>query len=136
TRPSMISGQPVSSETSRTLMPAAAIAEAVPPVETMSTPSDESTPAKSVIPVLSETESSARRTATRSGTGTFFETTVIGGRSPAANLKGKIRGLAQSWPESTHRLLQACRFRQSGETALRVQVSRQYTSGISDALKC
>ena len=62
TRPSMISGKPVSSETSRTAMPASAIAFAVPPVETSSMPKPASARAKSIRPVLSETDSSARRT--------------------------------------------------------------------------
>ena len=42
---------------------------AVPPVETSSTPSSASPRAKSTIPVLSETESSARRTRTSPGCG-------------------------------------------------------------------
>ena len=58
----MISGKPVSSETSVTAMPASAIAFAVPPVETSSTPALGSAVAKSTSPVLSETESRARRT--------------------------------------------------------------------------
>src|SRR5512139_192398 len=62
TRPSMISGKPVTDDTSRTGMPAAASAFAVPPVEISSTPRAANARARSVSPVLSETESSARRT--------------------------------------------------------------------------
>ena len=60
TRPSIISGKPVRSETSRTFRPASAIALAVPPVETSSMPCSLSARANSISPVLSETESSAR----------------------------------------------------------------------------
>src|SRR3954470_10207997 len=62
TRPSIISGKPVSSETSFTLRPAAAIAFAVPPVETSSTSCAASAFANSIRPVLSETERRARVT--------------------------------------------------------------------------
>src|SRR5438874_8056562 len=62
TRPSIISGKPVSSETSFTSRPAAAIALAVPPVETSSTSCAASAFANSIRPVLSETERSARVT--------------------------------------------------------------------------
>src|SRR5262245_66632184 len=61
TRPSMISGKPVSVATSVTGRPDAAIARAVPPVEISSKPSAASSRASSTMPVLSETESSARR---------------------------------------------------------------------------
>ena len=67
TRPSMISGKPVKSAIERTAMPASASAPAVPPVETISTPSSASPRAKSTRPVLSETDSSARRTWTSPG---------------------------------------------------------------------
>ncbi len=73
----MISGKPVSSETSRTAMPASAIAFAVPPVETSSMPKAVSARAKSTRPVLSETDSSARRIDTRSGAGMFLDTTAM-----------------------------------------------------------
>ena len=62
TRPSRISGDPVSSATSRTSSPASRSAAAVPPVEMISTPRSARPRAKSTIPVLSETEISARRT--------------------------------------------------------------------------
>src|SRR6185312_3777103 len=65
TRPSMISGKPVSVETSVTGTPAWRNAPAVPPVETRATPSASSPCARSARPVLSETLSSARRTGTR-----------------------------------------------------------------------
>src|SRR3954449_6617882 len=66
TRPLRISGEPVSSETSRTSMPASRSAAAVPPVDTISTPSRARPRAKSTIPVLSETEMSALLTLTAS----------------------------------------------------------------------
>ena len=59
-------------------MPASAIAFAVPPVETSSTPAAASALANSIRPVLSKTESSARRTGTRSGAGMFLEATAMG----------------------------------------------------------
>ena len=62
TRPSSISGNPVTSATSRTARPAAASARAVPPVDRSSTPSSARPRARSTSPVLSETERSARRT--------------------------------------------------------------------------
>jgi hypothetical protein len=63
----MISGKPVKSSIGRTSIPASAISLAVPPVETISTPSSASPRAKSAIPRLSETDSSARRTWTSPG---------------------------------------------------------------------
>src|SRR3954454_3869473 len=60
TRPSIISGNPVTSDTFRTGMPAAAIARAVPPVDTSSTPRPASPRAKASRPVLSETLRIAR----------------------------------------------------------------------------
>src|SRR5258706_14285774 len=59
TRPSSISGNCVTSLTSRTLTPAARNALAVPPVEMRSQPRVTKPLAKSTRPVLSETESSA-----------------------------------------------------------------------------
>ena len=61
TRPSIISGNPVNSETSITAKPAALSAAAVPPVETISTPRSLRAVAKETSPVLSDTERSARR---------------------------------------------------------------------------
>ena len=66
TRPSIISGKPVTSATSRTVRPAARSALAVPPVESSSTPRAASARAKSSSPVLSETEISARLRGVRS----------------------------------------------------------------------
>src|SRR4249919_4183177 len=66
TRPSIISGNCVSSLTSRTARPASRSAFAVPPVETSSTPCAASARARSVRPVLSETDNRARRTGRRS----------------------------------------------------------------------
>src|SRR5471032_59481 len=62
TRPSIISGNPVSSDTSATFNPAAAIALAVPPVETRSMPWPASARANSIRPDLSETDNKARVT--------------------------------------------------------------------------
>src|SRR5690554_1232990 len=66
TRPSMISGKPVTSDTSRTARPASRIALAVPPVESSSMLRAASARASSTSPVLSDTDSSARRTGIRS----------------------------------------------------------------------
>ena len=60
TRPSIISGKPVSSATSVTLSPASASALAVPPVETSSMPCRRARGRNRPGPVLSDTESSAR----------------------------------------------------------------------------
>src|SRR5580692_10092463 len=60
TRPSIISGKPVRSDTSRTLRPASVRARAVPPVETSSMPKPARKRANSASPVLSETERRAR----------------------------------------------------------------------------
>src|SRR5262245_2470907 len=60
-RPSIISGKPVSSETSRTASPAALSAAAVPPVDTSSTPWPASAFANSTMPALSDTDRRARR---------------------------------------------------------------------------
>src|SRR5215472_10481304 len=57
----MISGKPVTPETSSTLRPASRSVLAVPPVETRAMPRSESALAKSTSPVLSDTESNARR---------------------------------------------------------------------------
>src|SRR5690606_7237620 len=65
TLPSIISGKPVTSDTSRTARSASRRARAVPPVESSSTPRAASARARSTSPVLSETDSSARRTASR-----------------------------------------------------------------------
>ncbi len=56
----------VTSDTSRTAMPASAMALHVPPVEISSTPAALSARAKSMRPVLSETERSAREMRRRS----------------------------------------------------------------------
>src|ERR1035437_10116680 len=60
TRPSIISGKPVSSATSITLSPASFSALAVPPVEINSTPEPVSAVANSLSPVLSDTHIKAR----------------------------------------------------------------------------
>ena len=60
TRPSIISGNPVSSLTSRTFRPASLSVMRVPPVETSSMPKPASVRAKSTTPDLSETEMRAR----------------------------------------------------------------------------
>ena len=63
----MISGKPVKSSIARTARPASWSSRAVPPVETSSTPSSARPRAKSTTPVLSDTESRARRTWTAPG---------------------------------------------------------------------
>ena len=60
TRPSIISGKPVKSETSMTGIPASASNFAVPPVDSISTPRVCNCRANSTIPDLSETLISAR----------------------------------------------------------------------------
>ena len=62
TRPSIISGKPVTSETSRTGIPASAMSLRVPPVARISTPSSLRARANSAQPVLSETLKRARVT--------------------------------------------------------------------------
>ena len=69
TRPSIISGKPVISDTSFTGRPAAAMAAFVPPVETSSTPVATRARAASISPDLSDTDNRARLGATRSGAG-------------------------------------------------------------------
>ena len=59
TRPSSISGKPVSSATSVTGSALSASSFAVPPVDTSRMPSAASERAKSTMPVLSETEINA-----------------------------------------------------------------------------
>jgi hypothetical protein len=66
TRPSKISGNPVTSEMPITGIPSLASRLAVPPVEMMSTPKPANSRAKSTIPVLSETLISALRFANAS----------------------------------------------------------------------
>src|SRR3954470_9233385 len=63
----MISGKPVKSAIPRTSIPAASSSRAVPPVETISIPSSLSPRANSTIPVLSDTDHSARATCTSPG---------------------------------------------------------------------
>ena len=67
TRPSIISGWPVTWETSVTSSPAARSSRAVPPVETSATPRRAKPSAKGTRPIRSEAEISARRGVTRSG---------------------------------------------------------------------
>src|SRR5688572_4421670 len=62
TRPSSISGKPVTSSTGVTSIPASRSVAAVPPEETNPTPSSVSPRANSTTPVLSYTANSARRT--------------------------------------------------------------------------
>src|SRR5436309_3854235 len=67
TRPSRISGNPVYSSIARMSMPWSRSSRAVPPVDTISTPSSASPRAKSTSPRLSDTVNSARRTCTSPG---------------------------------------------------------------------
>src|SRR3954471_9689047 len=66
----MISGKPVKSSIPRTSSPAPSSSLAVPPVDTISTPSSARPRANSTSPRLSETVSSARRTRTSPGSTT------------------------------------------------------------------
>src|SRR3954468_15597629 len=66
TRPSIISGNPVTSETSSTSSPASASVLRVPPVEISVTPCSANARANSTRPALSDTESSAREMRRRS----------------------------------------------------------------------
>src|SRR5436190_20459826 len=76
TRPSSISGKPVTSSIGRVSIPASARCFAVPPVETISTPSSLRQRAKSAMPVLSDTVISARFTRTSPGAVTSTPETV------------------------------------------------------------
>src|SRR3954453_20285810 len=85
----MISGKPVNSSIGRTSSPVSCSAAAVPPVETSSTPSDASPRAKSWMPVLLETDSSARCTRTSPGCtiasigrGRYLDPAGVGGIEP------------------------------------------------------
>src|SRR5215210_647288 len=63
----MISGKPVKPSIDRTVSPASRSCAAVPPVETSSTPRAARPRANSTTPVLSDTDSSARRIRTSPG---------------------------------------------------------------------
>src|SRR4051812_20752597 len=76
TRPSSISGKPVTSSMGRVSIPASARCLAVPPVETISTPSWRRQRAKSAMPVLSDTVISARWTRTSPGAAISTSETV------------------------------------------------------------
>src|SRR5438067_1154845 len=67
TRPSRISGKPVYSSIARMSMPWSRSSRAVPPVDTISTPSSARPRAKSTSPRLSDTVRRARRTCTSPG---------------------------------------------------------------------
>src|SRR3954451_22994663 len=69
-RPSRTSGKPVSSSIDRTPSPAPSSSRAVPPVDTISTPSSARPRANSTSPRLSDTVSSARRMRTSPGSTT------------------------------------------------------------------
>lgn len=102
TRPSIISGKPVRSETSFTAVPAPSIAARVPPVETSSTPAAASAWAASIRPVLSETEISARLGTTRSGAGGKFGAAGTAqspskGSKENAQASGVMRSRAPRW---------------------------------------
>ena len=115
TRPSMISGKPVSSETSRTARPASRMAFALPPVDSSSTPRAASARASSIRPVLSETDSNARRTAMRSPAGEGEGEAVIGGSMQGAALGAAAgRGSGQeTMPWARSFLRSVARFRPS-----------------------
>src|SRR4051794_7112091 len=77
TRPSRISGKPVYSSIARDSIPAAARNLAVPPVETISTPSSARPRAKSTTPRLSDTVISARCTRTSPGATVSYVSVVL-----------------------------------------------------------
>src|SRR3954452_18608084 len=88
TRPSMISGKPVKSSIERTSSPDERSETAVPPVDTSSMPSSASPRAKSTIPRLSETDSSARRTRTSPGAVSAVWATL---EEPGSAMRARIR---------------------------------------------
>src|SRR4051812_9669808 len=96
TRPSSISGKPVRSSIGRVSMPASARCLAVPPVETISTPSSRRQRAKSAMPVLSDTVMSARLTRTSPGAVTCTSETVS--TSVIDNHPTRIRGIDRDFP--------------------------------------
>jgi hypothetical protein len=75
TRPSIISGKPVTADTLVTAKPASASALAVPPVETSSNVRRASSAPSSARPVLSETLSSARGMGTQNA---FLAQLILG----------------------------------------------------------
>ena len=83
----MISGKPVKSSMARTSSPASRSSWAVPPVEISSMPSSARPRAKSTMPRLSDTDSSARRTRTAPGS-------VTGCSGMPASIKAAARGKA------------------------------------------
>src|SRR5262245_26683194 len=85
TRPSIISGNPVTWDTSSTLTPEERRRLAVPPVERISTSSDARPRANSTTPVLSETEISARRTFI--GASSLLPGTARGAAAPALHVR-------------------------------------------------
>src|SRR3954464_11840065 len=88
TRPSMISGKPVKSSIERTSSPDSRSATAVPPVEMSSMPRPARPRAKSTMPRLSETDSSARRTRTSPGAVTSLSATLD---EPGSAMRARIR---------------------------------------------
>ncbi len=95
----MISGKPVRSEIERTRIPSSISARAVPPVEMTSIPSSVRPWANSTIPVLSETDSSARLTCTSSDavTGTLIGC-ALASMAPIYRWMTTRRGLAGVQP--------------------------------------
>src|SRR3954470_19320076 len=96
TRPSSISGNPVSASIGRVSMPASARCLAVPPVDTISTPSERRQRAKSAMPVLSDTVISARFTRTSPGAVTCTSATVS--TSLIDDHPTRIRGIDRDLP--------------------------------------
>src|SRR4051794_21189167 len=96
TRPSSISGNPVRSSIGRVSMPASARCLAVPPVDTISTPSWRRQRAKSAMPVLSDTVIRARLTRTSPGAVTCTSETVS--TSVIDNHPTRIRGIDRDFP--------------------------------------
>src|SRR3954452_11063781 len=94
-RPSLVSREPVKSVMERTARPAPSSSRDVPPVETISTPSSSSPRAKSTIPVLSETDSSARRIRTSPGW-------VTRGNLSVDEDPPRVRGVPSDTPRGQH----------------------------------
>src|SRR3954454_601703 len=96
TRPSSISGNPVSASIGRVSMPASPRCLAVPPVDTISTPNERRQRAKSAMPVLSETVISARCTRTSPGAVTCTSAAVS--TSLIDDHPTRIRGIDRDLP--------------------------------------
>src|SRR5690625_1349092 len=148
TRPSSISGNPVTASTSVTGRPASRMVAPVEPVETISAPASWRARARSTIPVLSKTETRARRMGRRSVVsrdvllsdrcdadsvryGSLPCSGHPGGRCPQPSLPGGVPPAPVVCPHSSRARVQAwsgC----GAETAH--DVDQQWLLGVLDAL--